>query len=180
MTPTTRRTFIKLGLATAVITPIASAAETTTAHTLAALPYSVDALEPSIDKETMTIHHGKHHQAYITNANNFLKDQPALEALDVNALIADLSKVPEAIRGGLRNNAGGDNTVVFDDLTIATRNSGWSYAAWTDEATAVVDSFKPFTHAYNFGSAAGATIRRPAAPGVRPATTRPRAPACPR
>ena len=70
----------------------------------------------------------------------------------------DFTAAAESQTLTLRNNAGGDNTVVFDDLTIATRNSGWSYAAWTDEATAVVDSFKPFTHAYNFGSAAGATI----------------------
>ena len=58
----------------------------------------------------------------------------------------------------LHNNAGGDNTVVIDDFSIATRNSGWSYAAWTDEASAVPDAFVPYTHAYNFGSAAGATL----------------------
>ena len=58
----------------------------------------------------------------------------------------------------LNNNAGGDNTVVIDDFSIATRNSGWSYAAWTDEASAVPDSFVPYTHAYDFANAAGATI----------------------
>ena len=84
------------------------------AHELPALPYPKDALEPHIDAQTMEIHHGKHHQAYITNANNLLKDHPALAALEVNALIADLSKVPEAIRGGVRNNAGGhSNHSVF-------------------------------------------------------------------
>ena len=57
--------------------------------------------------------HGKHHNAYVTNANNLLKDHPALAALDVNALIADLSKVPEAIRGGVRNNAGGHSNHAF-------------------------------------------------------------------
>ncbi len=71
------------------------------------LPYAFNALEPHIDARTMEIHWGKHHQAYITNANNALKDQPALAALDVLTLIADLSKVPEAIRGPVRNNAGG-------------------------------------------------------------------------
>ena len=70
------------------------------AYELPKLPYAFNALEPHIDAKTMEIHHGKHHQAYITNANNFLKDHPALDALPVNALIADLSKVPEAIRGG--------------------------------------------------------------------------------
>ncbi len=83
------------------------------AFTLPALPYAFDALAPHIDAKTMEIHHGKHHQAYITNANNLLKDHAALAALDVNALTADLSKVPEAIRGGVRNNAGGHSNHSF-------------------------------------------------------------------
>jgi superoxide dismutase, Fe-Mn family len=83
------------------------------AYTLPSLPYAANALEPHIDARTMEIHHGKHHNAYITNANNLLKDHPALAALDVNALIADLSKVPEAIRGGVRNNAGGHSNHAF-------------------------------------------------------------------
>jgi Fe-Mn family superoxide dismutase len=83
------------------------------AYELPKLPYAPNALEPHIDAKTMEIHHGKHHQAYITNANNLLKDHPALAGLDVNALIADLSKVPEAIRGGLRNNAGGHSNHSF-------------------------------------------------------------------
>ena len=83
------------------------------AYELPKLPYAPNALEPHIDAKTMEIHHGKHHQAYITNANNLLKDHAALAALDVNALIADLSKVPEAIRGGLRNNAGGHSNHSF-------------------------------------------------------------------
>jgi superoxide dismutase, Fe-Mn family len=83
------------------------------AYTLPPLPYASNALEPHIDAKTMEIHHGKHHQAYITNATNLLKDHPALLALDVNALIADLSKVPEAIRTGVRNNAGGHSNHSF-------------------------------------------------------------------
>ena len=75
--------------------------------TLPALPYAYDALAPHIDAKTMEIHHTKHHQAYITNANNLLKDHADLANLEVNKLILDLSKVPEAIRGGVRNNAGG-------------------------------------------------------------------------
>jgi len=77
------------------------------AYELPKLPYAYDALVPHIDAKTMEIHHTKHHQAYINNANNALKDQPALAALDVDKLISDLSKVPEAIRGVLRNNGGG-------------------------------------------------------------------------
>ncbi len=82
-------------------------------YALPALPYATNALEPHIDARTMEIHHGKHHQAYITNANNLLKDTPALADLPVNALIADLTKVPDAIRGGVRNNAGGHSNHSF-------------------------------------------------------------------
>src|SRR3954470_22219367 len=77
------------------------------------LPYAPNALEPHIDAKTMEIHHGKHHNAYVTNANNALKDQPTLANLDVNTLIADLSKVPENIRGAVRNNAGGHSNHSF-------------------------------------------------------------------
>ena len=83
------------------------------AYELPKLPYASDALAPHIDAKTMEIHHTKHHQAYITNANNLLKDHAELGALDVNALIADLSKVPEAVRGGVRNNAGGHSNHSF-------------------------------------------------------------------
>ena len=83
------------------------------AYELPKLSYSYDALVPHIDAKTMEIHHSKHHQAYITNANNALKDHPALAALDVNTLIADLTKVPEAVRGALRNNAGGHSNHSF-------------------------------------------------------------------
>ena len=76
------------------------------AFTLPALPYAFDALEPHIDARTMEIHHGKHHQAYITNVNNALAGSP-LESKSVEALIADLSVVPDDKRTAVRNNAGG-------------------------------------------------------------------------
>ena len=83
------------------------------AYSLPPLAYAHDALVPHIDAKTMEIHHGKHHQAYITNATNLLKDHPALAELDVNRLIADLAQVPEAVRGGVRNNAGGHSNHAF-------------------------------------------------------------------
>ncbi|MFO0956862.1 MAG: superoxide dismutase [Isosphaeraceae bacterium] len=76
-------------------------------YTLPPLPYPYDALEPHIDAKTMEIHHTKHHQAYITNANNALKDHPDLLALPVEELIAHLDRVPDSIRTVVRNNAGG-------------------------------------------------------------------------
>jgi Fe-Mn family superoxide dismutase len=71
------------------------------------LPYAFNALEPHIDARTMEIHYTKHHQAYITNAKNLLKDHPDLLARGPEALVRDLGSVPEAIRTGIRNNAGG-------------------------------------------------------------------------
>lgn len=76
-------------------------------YELPALPYAYDALEPQIDARTMEIHHSKHHQAYINNANAALEGLTELQALSVEALIADLEQVPAEKRGALRNNAGG-------------------------------------------------------------------------
>ena len=94
------------------------------AYELPKLAYANNALEPHIDAKTMEIHHTKHHQAYITNANNALKDHPDLAALDVNVLIADLSKVPESIRGPIRNNAGGHSNHSFFWTVIGPGKGG--------------------------------------------------------
>ena len=77
------------------------------AHELALLPYAHDALEPFIDKQTMEIHHGKHHNAYVTNLNKAIAGNAALEGKSIEALIGDLASVPENIRGPVRNNGGG-------------------------------------------------------------------------
>ena len=77
------------------------------AHTLPPLPYAFDALEPHIDKQTMEIHHGKHHQAYINNLNTALEKHPDLQSKSVEELIRGLNTVPEDIRTAVRNNGGG-------------------------------------------------------------------------
>jgi Fe-Mn family superoxide dismutase len=77
------------------------------AHELPTLPYPKEALEPHIDATTMEIHHGKHHAAYVTNLNKAIAGNTALEAKSLEALIGDLSFVPDAIRGPVRNNGGG-------------------------------------------------------------------------
>ena len=77
------------------------------AASLPALPYALDALEPHIDATTMGIHHGKHHQAYVTNLNGALEKAPELASHSLETILADLSQVPEAIRGPVRNNGGG-------------------------------------------------------------------------
>ena len=77
------------------------------AYELPALPYDFNALEPHIDERTMQIHHGKHHATYVAKLNGALEGQPDLASKSVEDLIADLSSVPENIRGAVRNNGGG-------------------------------------------------------------------------
>ena len=89
------------------------------AHTLPPLPYLSDALEPHIDKQTMEIHHGKHHAAYVNNLNAALEKYPELQAKSVEDLLKGISTVPEAIRTAVRNNGGGhlNHTMFWQIMT---------------------------------------------------------------
>jgi Fe-Mn family superoxide dismutase len=75
--------------------------------TLPPLPYPYEALEPHIDTETMKIHHDKHHQAYVTNLNNALKEHPEFYEKTPEWIVKNLNAVPEGVRTAVRNNAGG-------------------------------------------------------------------------
>lgn len=77
------------------------------AFELPQLPYAYDALEPNIDKETMNIHHTKHHNTYVTNLNNALEGNEELLSKSVEEVISNLDAVPEAARTAVRNNGGG-------------------------------------------------------------------------
>ncbi|WP_028399220.1 superoxide dismutase [Mn] [Ectobacillus panaciterrae] len=92
-------------------------------YELPQLPYAYDALEPHFDKETMNIHHTKHHNTYVTNVNAALESYPELAEKSVEALVSDLNEVPEAIRTAVRNNGGGHaNHSLF--WTILSPNGG--------------------------------------------------------
>ncbi|HLF03412.1 MAG TPA: superoxide dismutase [Anaerolineales bacterium] len=123
------------------------------AHELPQLTYAFNALEPHIDARTMEIHHGKHHQAYITNLNKALDGQEALAAKSVEALIADLNAVPENIRGPVRNNGGGHaNHSLF--WTIMTGGGGeltGDLAAAINSAFGSVAAFKEKVEAAGMG-----------------------------
>jgi Fe-Mn family superoxide dismutase len=124
------------------------------AYELPPLTYPNNALEPHVDARTMEIHHDKHHQAYITNANNALKDHPELLAKPVNELIADLTVVPETIRTAVRNNAGGHANHTFF-WTIMGPNAGGEPKGQLAEAIkAKFGSFDAFKEAFE---KAGAT-----------------------
>jgi Fe-Mn family superoxide dismutase len=114
------------------------------AYELPPLPYAYDALAPHIDARTMEIHHTKHHQAYITNANNALKDHAALAALSCDALIADLSKVPEGIRGVIRNNAGGHSNHAFFWTILGPGKGGAPKSRLAEAINASFGSFDAF------------------------------------
>jgi Fe-Mn family superoxide dismutase len=77
------------------------------AYTLPPLPFDTAALEPHIDAQTMQIHHGKHHAAYVNNLNAALEKHPDLQAKSVEDLVGNINGVPEAIRTAVRNNGGG-------------------------------------------------------------------------
>ncbi|OGU00131.1 MAG: superoxide dismutase [Gemmatimonadetes bacterium GWC2_71_10] len=76
-------------------------------YSLPALPYDPAALEPHVDAQTMQIHHGKHHQAYVNNLNAALEKAPELQGKSLNDILKNFSAVPEAIRTAVRNNGGG-------------------------------------------------------------------------
>jgi Fe-Mn family superoxide dismutase len=77
------------------------------AHEVPALPYAYDALEPIIDKQTMTLHHDMHHGAYVKNLNAAIEKHPELANKSAEDLIRDLNAIPEDIRAAVRNNGGG-------------------------------------------------------------------------
>lgn len=114
------------------------------AYTLPELPYAKDALEPHIDAKTMEIHHGKHHAAYVNNANAALEGHPELAAKSPEALISDLASVPAEIRGALRNNAGGhvNHSLFWKILGTGSTGPTGELATAIDAAFGSLDDFK--------------------------------------
>ena len=113
---------------------------------LPALPYAPDALEPHIDKMTMEIHHGKHHNAYVTNLNKALESAPALAGKTVEELLANnCAAVPENIRTAVRNNGGGHANHSMFWMLMSAKGGGkpvGKLAAAIDTAFGGFDAFK--------------------------------------
>ena len=99
------------------------------AHELPPLPYAYDALESTIDKQTMTLHHDMHHGAYVKNLNTALEKHPNLAGKTADDLIRDLNAIPEDIRAAVRNNGGGhvNHTMYWKIMkaSLAADGSGW-------------------------------------------------------
>ena len=114
-------------------------------YELPPLPYAHNALEPSIDEQTMQIHHGKHHQTYVNNLNAALEKHPQLQGKPIELLIADLNAIPEDIRTAVRNNGGGHANHAFF-WTVMAPNAGGpptgAIAEAIDAKFGSVDAFK--------------------------------------
>jgi len=124
--------------------------------TLPALPYASDALEPHIDKMTMEIHHGKHHNAYVTNLNKALESAPDLANKSVEELLANnCAIVPESIRTAVRNNGGGHvNHSMFWQI-LSPRGGGSPVGNLASAIQSSFGSFDTFKEKFN----AAATTR---------------------
>ncbi len=144
---------------------------------LPALPYASDALEPAIDKMTMEIHHGKHHNAYVTNLNKALESAPDLASKKIEELLANnLAAVPEAIRTAVRNNGGGHaNHMLFWQIMGPAKDGNAPSGNVAQAITGVFGSIDTFKEKFaaagvgRFGSGWAWLIR--SASGVEIAST---------
>jgi Fe-Mn family superoxide dismutase len=125
------------------------------AFTLPPLPYAHDALEPYIDKMTMEIHHGKHHNAYVTNLNKALESAPDLQNKSLEELLANnCAIVPENIRTAVRNNAGGHiNHSMFWEI-MKPNGGGAPHGNVADAINSTFGSFDTFKEKVNAAGAA--------------------------
>ncbi len=113
------------------------------------LPYDYTALEPTIDEQTMHLHHDKHHQAYVTNLNAAIDKHPELADKSVEDLVKNLSSVPEDIQTAVRNNGGGHlNHTMFWEI-MGPGGGGAPTGAIGEAITAAFGSFEDFKTAFN-------------------------------
>ena len=111
------------------------------AHSLPPLPYAFNALEPHIDARTMEIHHGKHHQAYVTNLNAALDKHPELHEKSIEDLLKGIASVPDDIRQAVINNGGGHvNHTMFWEI-MAPNAGGAPTGAIADAITSSFGGF---------------------------------------
>ncbi|RDW19206.1 superoxide dismutase [Oceanobacillus arenosus] len=108
------------------------------------LPYAYDALEPTIDKETMNIHHTKHHNTYVTNLNGALEGLTDLQDKSLVELISDLDAVPESARTAVRNNGGGHANHSLFWKVLSPNGGGEPTGELADKINAKFGSFASF------------------------------------
>src|SRR5688572_8066998 len=121
------------------------------AYELPTLPYPKEALEPHIDAQTMEIHHGKHHNAYITNLNKAIAGKADLEKKSIEDLISNLKAVPEDIRTAVRNNGGGHANHSMFWKIMGPRAGGAPSGRLADDIKSVFGSFETFKEKFEAG-----------------------------
>jgi Fe-Mn family superoxide dismutase len=122
-------------------------------YQLPSLPYDAAALEPHIDAQTMQIHHGKHHNTYVTNLNAALEKHPDLQGKSAEDLIRDLAALPEAIRTAVRNNGGGHvNHTMFWEI-MGPGKGGAPSGKIAEAINGTFGSFDSFKDQMNKGGA---------------------------
>ena len=117
-------------------------------HSLPTLPYSHNALEPHIDASTMEIHHGKHHNAYVTNLNTALDGNAELQKLSIEALVSKLDAVPEPIRAAVRNNGGGHYNHSMFWESLSAKGGGEPKGALAEAINSAFGDFTKFKDAF--------------------------------
>jgi Fe-Mn family superoxide dismutase len=118
-------------------------------HTLPPLPYAANALEPHIDAQTMEIHHGKHHNAYVTNLNAALEKAPEVAGKSLEDLLKNLNAVPEAVRTAVRNNAGGHWNHSQFWKTMGPKAGGAPTGKLAEAISAAFGDFEKFKEQFN-------------------------------
>ncbi len=126
------------------------------AYELPPLPYDYNALEPTIDEETMHLHHEKHHNTYVTNLNSALEQHPDADPGDINQLLANINDVPEDIRRAVRNNGGGHaNHAMFWQI-MSPDGGGEPVGDLADAINQSFGSFDSFKEQWAAAAAPGA------------------------
>jgi Fe-Mn family superoxide dismutase len=123
------------------------------AYELPPLPYPKEALEPHIDAQTMEIHHGKHHNAYVTNLNKALAGKGDLEKKPIEELISNMNAVPEDIRAAVRNNGGGHANHSMFWKIMGPGAGGKPSGKLAEDINATFGSFDAFKEKFEAGGA---------------------------
>jgi len=119
------------------------------AHSLPALPYAYDALEPYIDAMTMEIHHTKHHQGYVNKLNAALEGYPELQSKSIEDLLREIERVPEKIRTAVRNNGGGHANHSLFWPVMSPDGGGAPTGELADAIDEVFGSFESFKEQFS-------------------------------
>ncbi|WP_368652089.1 superoxide dismutase [Ornithinibacillus sp. 4-3] len=117
------------------------------------LPYAYDALEPTIDKETMNIHHTKHHNTYVTNLNNALEGHADLQDKSLEDLLTNLNSLPESVQTAVRNNGGGHANHSLFWNTLSPNGGGNPSGELADKINEKFGSFDKFKEDFEAAAA---------------------------